>query len=136
LVFFKRVGIATLVIAPVLALAVPVEAASPAVALGASAAVASVPAVNVSGTPAVYKPVKITATPHWNGVATCTTSLESFTVANNTASTQIITNAGKTLGSLPSHTKAGICINTSEAGKTEHLGLSSNQKAKLAVKVS
>jgi hypothetical protein len=81
-------------------------------------------------------PTKITTTPHWNGVETCTTSLESFTVANNTASTQTITSAGKTLGSLPSHTMAGICINTSEAGKTENFGLSSNKKAKLAAKVT
>jgi len=136
LVFFKRVGLATLMIAPVLALAAPAQAASPGVALGIAAAVASVPAVNVSGTPAVYKPTKITATPHWNGTETCTASLESFTIANNTASTQTITSAGKTLGSLASHTMGVICINTSEAGKTEHFGITSNTKAKLAVKVT
>jgi hypothetical protein len=136
-ILFKRVGIASLLIAPVLALAVPAEAASQSVAtMTHSAAPAAVPKVKITGSPAVYSPKTLTATPHWNGVETCTTALESFSITNNTSATQTITSGGKTLGSLGGHKAGGICINTNQVGKTLHYGLKSNSKAKLAVKVT
>jgi hypothetical protein len=125
-VLFKRVGLASLLIAPVVALAMPVQAAS----------LATVPKVTISGKPAVYKPTSISAVPHWNGVETCTTARESFTITNNTSVTQEILNGTTDLGNLPAHEMAGICINTNQKNKIEHFKLKSNAKAALAVKVT
>jgi hypothetical protein len=136
-VLFKRVGIASLLIAPVLALASPAAlAASRSVATGESSAAATLPKTTMSGKPAVYKPTTLTATPHWNGVVTCTTKLESFTITNSTSVKQTITSSGRVLGTLASHATGGICINTNQAGKTDTFGISSNSKAKLLVKVA
>lgn len=137
MVLFKRVGIASLLIAPVLALASSAAlAASPSVATGAPSAVATLPKTTISGKPAVYKPTTLTATPHWNGVETCVTKYESFTITNSTLVKQTITSSGRVLGTLASHTTSGICINTNQAGKTDTFGISSNSKAKLSVKVA
>jgi hypothetical protein len=137
MVFFKRVGIASVLIAPLLALAVPAEAASTNVAaLAHSGALAAVPKVKITGSPAVYSPKQVTVTPHWNGTETCTTALASFSLTNNTSATQTVTDNGKTLGSIPAHKGNVVCINTNQAGKTQHFGITSNKKAKLAVKVS
>jgi|HubBroStandDraft_1064217.scaffolds.fasta_scaffold504166_1 hypothetical protein len=127
-VLFKRVGLASLLIAPVLALGIPAQAAS----------LAGVPKVTISGKPAVYKPTSIKAVAHWNGQAgTCTTAVESFTITNNTSATQEILNGTTDLGNLPAHEMTGICINeNTQKGVTEHFKLGSNKKAKLTVSVA
>jgi hypothetical protein len=130
-VLFKRVSFASLLIAPVLALAVPAEAASP----------ASLPNVAISGKPAVYKPSSLSGVvPHWNGTETCTTNLESFSLTNKTSVSQEIIekepSGNKVLGSLPAGKTGGICINTNQKGKTLNFTLGSNKKANLAVHVS
>ncbi len=128
MLLFKRVGLASLLIAPVVALAMPVQAAS----------LATVPKVTISGKPAVYKPTSIKAVAHWDGIQKdCTTAVESFTIANNTSVTQDILNGTANLGNLPAHTMTGICINEhTQKGKTEHFKLASNKNAKLTVSVS
>ncbi len=129
---FKRVGLASLLIAPVVALAIPVQAAS----------LATVPKVTISGKPAVYKPTSISAVARWNGKAnTCVTAVESFTITNNTAATQEIVQKTSTgnvdLGNLPAHEMTGICINEkTQKGKLEHFTLGSNKKTTLTVNVA
>jgi hypothetical protein len=137
-VLFKRVGIAALLVAPVMALALPAQAAGTASsATGAPVAAAALPKTTISGKPAVFKPTTLTATPHWNGVATCTAALESFTITNSTLSSEtILRSNGTALGTLASHQTAGVCINTNQAGLTDTFTLKANRKAKLSVKVT
>ncbi|MFI5285596.1 MAG: hypothetical protein ACHQ4F_04690 [Candidatus Dormibacteria bacterium] len=135
LVRIKRVGLASLLIVPVMALTVPAQASAPRATVGSPSASAALPKVTITGKPAVYKPTTLTATPHWNGTATCVAKLESFTITNSTSSSQTVTDNGTVLGSIPSKGSAGICINTNQAGKTDTFGISSNTKAKLSVKV-
>jgi hypothetical protein len=131
----KRIGIAALLIAPVMAFALPAQASAPSVGLAISAPAAKLPATVIKGTKAVYSPTKLSAKAKWNGTAACVASLESFTIANTTTATQTVTDAGQVLGSLPPNTMAGICINKSQVGIPQVFGLSSNKKAKLTVTV-
>jgi hypothetical protein len=130
----KRIGIAALLIAPVMAFALPAQASAPSVGLATSQA-ARVPATNITGTKAVYSPTKLTATAKWNGTSTCTAKLESFTITNTTAVSQTVTTGGHVLGTLPAGAKGGVCINKSQVGIAQVFGLSSNKRAKLTVTV-
>jgi hypothetical protein len=136
----KRIGLAALSLAGVLLFTVPASAAASGAAAMVPASVApaggALPHTDIKGSPAVYSPTKLTVTPRWNGTSSCTTAVESFTIANETSVAQEITSGGMSLGSLPAHDKAGICINTDQAGMTDKFGLTSNKKAKLSVKVT
>ena len=132
----KRLGLLGLSLTGLLLFTVPAAAAAtPAAASGVGTPSAALPNTAIKGSPAKYSPVKLTATPKWNGTATCTTALESFTITNSTSVSQAITSDGTTLGTIAAGGKAGICINTDQAGKTDTFGLTSNKKAKLSVKV-
>ena len=121
-----RVGLASLSLAGLMLLTVPASAAGSNTSVMARATLAapvvSLPHTTIKGSPAVYSPAKLTATPRWNGTASCTTSNESFTITNGTSVTQEVTNSGEDLGSLPAEDEAGICINTDQAGKTDKFG--------------
>jgi hypothetical protein len=131
----KRVGLAALLIAPAMALALPVQAAAPSVGVATTAHAAKAPAVTISGKKAVFAPVKITATAKWNGTAQCTAKLESFTLANTTTVSQTVTSSGQVLVTLGTDQMTGICINKTAKGQTLVLNLTSNKKAKLTVTV-
>ena len=137
---WTRIGLAGLSLGGLLLFTMPASAAASGAAVMASASVAAAPSAlphtEITGSPAVYSPAKLTATGRWNGTSSCTTAVESFTITNGTSAAQEITYGGESLGTLAAHAKAGICINTDQAGKTDTFGLSSNKKAKLSVKVT
>jgi hypothetical protein len=132
---FKRVGIAALLIAPVMAIALPVQAAAPSIGVATTAQAAKTPAVTISGTKAVFTPVKITVTAKWNGTATCTAKLGSFTLANTTTVSQTVTNSGQVLVTLGSDEMTSVCIHKTAKTETLVFNLTSNKKAKLTVTV-
>jgi hypothetical protein len=136
MVTLKRVGMAGLALAGVLLFMVPASAAGAGAAAMAPASSAVLLNVNITGSPAAFRPTRVTVAPHWNGVSSCTTAVESFTLSNQTAVAQGITSDGRSLGTLAAHSKSGICINTDQAGKIDTFGLTSNGKSKLKAKVT
>jgi len=132
---FKRVGIAALLIAPVMAFALPVQAAAPGIGSATTAQAAKTPAVTISGTKAVFKPATITATAKWNGTSTCTTNIFSFTLANTTTRSQTVTSSGQVLVTLGTNQMVGVCVNKTQKGNTLIFSLNTNKKAKLTVTV-
>lgn len=133
---FKRVGIAALLIAPAMAFALPVQAAAPSVGGATSAQAAKTPAVKISGAKAVFAPVKVTVTAKWNGTATCTAKLGSFSLANTTNVSQTVTSSGQVLVTLGPDQMTSVCINKTAKGETLVFKLTSNKKAKLTVTVT
>lgn len=133
---FKRVGIAALLIAPVMAMALPVQAAAPSLGTSATAQAAKTPIVDISGTKAVFTPVKVTVTAKWNGTSTCTAKFSSFTIDNTTAKPQTVTISGQVLVTLGGGQQKGVCINKTLSGSKLVFNLTSNKKAKLTVTVT
>ena len=132
---FKRAGIAALLIAPAMAFALPVQASAPSLGVASTSQAAKVPAVKITGTKAVFSPVKITATAKWNGTSSCTASIESFTFANTTSAAQTVTENSQVLVTLGSGQMTGVCISKTLKGSTLVFKLTSNKKAKLTVTV-
>jgi len=77
---------------------------------GVGAAV--LPNVNITGSPALWKPASLTVTP--KPYTTCTASKEVWTITNKTTKSQVISykigsGSKATLGTLAAGAKGGIC---------------------------